>query len=100
MRKVGGPHPIEAIVAEVIAASETRRESLRAVMEEYFRRRPHLTDAKGLARAYATGVLRTYRLLDEIARQLLSVEPSRMKPFERNLLRALLYEAKFRSASP
>lgn len=100
MRGAGGPHPIEAIVAEIVATAETRRESVRAIMEEYFGRRPHLIDAKGLARAYVTGVLRSFKLFDEIARQLLGVEPSLMKPFERNLLRALLYEAKYRRVSP
>ena len=63
-RVAGGPYPIEAIVAEIIARSEAKRESVRAIMEEYFERNPHLADAKGLARAYAAGVLRSFRLLD------------------------------------
>ncbi len=100
MGEVGGPYPIEAVVAEIIARCEARRMSLRAVMESYFRRNPHLLGAKGLARAYAAGVLRSFRLLDEIARQVLGLEPRRMGAFERNLLRALLYEAKFRPVSP
>lgn len=99
-REVGGPYPIEAIVAEIIAVTESKRTSLRAVMETYFRRNPHLADAKGLARAFAAGVLRSYRVLDELARQVLGVEPRRMKPFERNLLRALVYEAKYRPVDP
>jgi len=97
--EVGGPYPIEAIVAEIIATSESRCTSLRAVMEAYFKRNPHLIDAKGLARAFAAGVLRSYRVLDELARRVVGVEPMRLKPFERNLLRALLYEAKYRPVS-
>jgi 16S rRNA (cytosine967-C5)-methyltransferase len=97
--EVGGPYPIEAIVAEVVAVAETRRTSLRAVMEEYFKRNPHLEGAKPLTRAFAAGVLRSYRVLDELARRVVGVEPGRMRPFERNLLRALLYEAKYRPVS-
>lgn len=96
MREVGGPHPIEAIVAEILAATEVERGSLRAVMEKYFRRKTHSAEVKSLARAYAAGVLRSFKLLDEAARQIVGVEPKSLKPFERNLLRALLYEAKFR----
>ena len=98
-REVGGPYPIEAIVAEIIATSESRCTSLRAVMEAYFKRNPHLLDAKGLARAFAAGVLRSYRVLDELARRVIGAEPMGLKPFERNLLRALIYEAKYRPVS-
>jgi len=97
--EVGGPYPIEAMVAEMVAVTETKRTSLRAVMEEYFKRNPHLAGAKGLARAFAAGVLRSYRVLDELARWAAGVEPRKMEPFERNLLRALIYEAKYRPVS-
>ena len=95
-RRLGGPEPIEVIVAEILARVEVSRLSLRSVMEEYFKQRPRLKQARGLARAYATGVLRTYRIVDELADRVLGLDPEVLPPFERNLLRALLYEARFR----
>ncbi|RLF01353.1 MAG: hypothetical protein DRK00_11590 [Thermoprotei archaeon] len=95
-RRLGGPEPIEVIVAEILARVEVSRLSLRSVMEDYFKQRPRLKQARGLARAYATGVLRTYRIVDELADRVLGLDPEFLPPFERNLLRALLYEARFR----
>jgi len=92
----GGPYPIEMIVAEILAMVEDTRLSLRAVMEDYFRRKPHLENAKNLARAYAAGVLRSFKLVDEIARYVLGLDVSQLDSFSRNALRALIYEAKFR----
>jgi len=92
----GGPYPIEIIVAEILAIVEDTRLSLRAVMEDYFKRKPHLQSAKSLARAYAAGVLRSFKLVDEIAHCILGLNMSQLDSFSRNALRALIYEAKFR----
>ena len=96
MPVAGGPYPIEIIVAEILAIVEDTRLSLRAVMEDYFKRKPHLQSAKSLARAYAAGVLRSFKLVDEIAHCILGLNMSQLDSFSRNALRALIYEAKFR----
>ncbi len=80
----------------MLSRVELERISLRASMEDYFRANKRLEPIKGLARAYALGVLRKYRLLDLLAERLLGVEICSLRAKDRNLLRALLYEAKYR----
>ncbi len=88
--------PVELVVAEVLGLVESRRASLREVMEEYFRRRPFLAPISRLVRAYALAVLRTYRLLDRSLECVLGVDPHGLSPLERNLLRAVVYEVMYR----
>ncbi len=89
----------EVVVAEVLAAVEARRASLREVMERYFKRFRELEVIKGLVRAYSLAVLRNFKLLDFIASRELGIRVEELDFFKRNLLRAVVYEAAFRDVS-
>ncbi len=88
---------VEYVLADVLSEVEKRQISLRAAMAEYFAKRKELEPIKGLARAYALGLLRKYRLVDFIAEEVLGVKVEELNPWEKNLLRALIYELKFRN---
>ncbi len=88
---------VEYVLADVLSRVEQERISLRAAMSEYFEKYRELEPIKGLARAYALGLLRKYRLVDFIAERVLGVDVNELDFWERNLLRALLYEIKFRN---
>ncbi|RLE66061.1 MAG: hypothetical protein DRJ38_02615 [Thermoprotei archaeon] len=87
---------VEYVLADVLSEVERKRISLRAAMTDYFKKHRELEPIKGLARAYALGLLRRYKLVDFIAEEVLGVKMERLNLWERNLLRALIYELKFR----
>ncbi|MCD6458108.1 MAG: RsmB/NOP family class I SAM-dependent RNA methyltransferase [Thermoproteales archaeon] len=90
---------VEYVLADVLTLVEQRKISLRGAMSKYFQKHPELEVIKGLARAFALGLLRRYKLLDFISEQLLGIEIEKLKTWEKNLLRAIIYEARFRQIS-
>ncbi len=88
---------VEYVLADVLSEVEKKHISLRAAMAEYFTKRRELEPIKGLARAYALGLLRKYRLVDFIIEETLGIKIEELNPWEKNLLRALIYELKFRN---
>ena len=88
--------PIEVITAKIISKVEERKASLRSVMEEYFIANPQESVVRGVVRAYAISVFKKYRLIDTIIKDILNIDPYKLDIFEKNLLRSLVYEIKFR----
>ena len=91
---------VEHMVAEVLAKVESEGLSLRAAMEDFFGRSgirdPTL---KALMRAFALGLLRNYRKVDLLAESVLGDRYWSLDPPSRNLIRAALYEVRFRGVS-
>ncbi len=88
--------PVEVVVAEILGVVESKKLSVRLVMEKYFRNTPELSPLRGLVRAYIMGLLKKYRIVDYISQSFLDIQLSKYDPYTRNLLRAIIYEAKFR----
>ena len=88
--------PIEVITAKIISKVEERKAPLRSVMEEYFIANPQESVVRGVVRAYAISVFKKYRLIDTIIKDILNIDPYKLDIFEKNLLRSLVYEIKFR----
>ncbi len=89
--------PVEVVVARIAARVETERISLRAAMEDFFAQHPELGPIRGLVRAFSLAMLRYALQIDWLVRTLVGEDPRRLPPFERNLLRALVYEYRYRS---
>ncbi len=93
------PHeftPIEVIVARILTIVEKRRASLRSVMEEYFIKNQRESIARGVVRAFSVYLLKRYRILDMIIKDVLGRNINNLPIYEKNLLRSLIYETKFR----
>lgn len=89
--------PLEIIVAKILAEIENKRLSLRTLMEEYFSKHPDESVVRGVVKAYTISVLKRYRIIDTIAEKVLGIKLEGLSPFERNIIRSLIYEAKFRN---
>ena len=88
--------PVEVVVARVAAKVETGRVSLRAAMEDFFAEHPELGPVRGLVRAFSLGMLRYALQVDWLLTRVTGVDTASLPPFERNLLRALVYEYRYR----
>ncbi|HFC49315.1 MAG TPA: hypothetical protein ENJ59_01130 [Thermofilum sp.] len=89
--------PIERVAAEISAKVESERISLRNAMEWYMARHRFLEPIKGFIRAFCLGLFRKTLQLDWLAETLLGVSPLSLPTYERNLLRVILYEARYRN---
>ncbi|RLE93517.1 MAG: hypothetical protein DRN04_06695 [Thermoprotei archaeon] len=90
---------IEEIVASVLARVEDFQLSLRGVIDDFFRKYPNLAQLRSVVTAFSLAVLRRYRELDLIAEYELSVSPEEISAYDRNLIRAFTYEARYRDIS-
>jgi len=90
---------VEYMVAEILSRIEKERISLRATMEDYFRiNRIRDSNLKRLIRAFALGVLRNFRRADLLGELVVGRRKYwELSPYTRNLLRATLYELKYRN---
>jgi len=90
---------VEYMVAEVLSRIEREGISLRAALEDHFRaNRIKDSNLKKLMRAYALGVLRNFRRADLLGEFMLGRHKYwSISLYTRNLLRATLYELKYRN---
>ena len=88
------------MVAEILSRVEREGISLRAAMEDFFEEHNiHDSTLKGLIRAFSLGVLRNFLRVDFIIRHFFGRKYDQLDIFSRNLLRATIYELKFRNIS-
>ena len=90
---------IEEIVASVLARVEDYQLSLRGVIDDFFRKYPSLAQLRSVVTAFSLAVLRKYRELDLVAEYELGISLEEISAYDRNLIRALTYEARYRNIS-
>jgi len=92
---------VEYMIAEILSRIEEEGISLRAAMEDYFKvKRIRDSNLKRLMRAFALGVLRNFRKADLLGELVVGKHKYwELSSYTRNLLRATLYELKYRNIS-
>ncbi len=87
---------VEEVSAQILTISLKKRVSLRLAASEFFSRRPDLEHLKPAVRVLTTEVARRFKLLDRAAEVVLGLDPCRLDPYRRNLLRVLVFESMYR----
>ncbi|RLF23836.1 MAG: hypothetical protein DRM97_04280, partial [Thermoprotei archaeon] len=87
---------IEKVVADILERVETEPVSLRGAIEDFFSIHRELVPIRGVVLAMSLAILRRYRVLDEISRHVLGLDPYSVNAYKRNLLRVVIYELRFR----
>ena len=90
---------IEIVAAKILSMVESRKLSLRHVMEDFFDKNRHLENIRGVVRAYLLGLLRKYRVIDELVKFTTGIDVAVLDVYRRSLIRSIVYEAKFRSVA-
>ena len=87
---------IERVAARILTRVEVDNVSLKGAIEDFFNEKPELKSLRDVILALTTSTLRKYIRVDEIAKNVLGIDVSKIQPYKRNILRIVLYEVKYR----
>ncbi|NPB00447.1 MAG: RsmB/NOP family class I SAM-dependent RNA methyltransferase [Crenarchaeota archaeon] len=85
-------HNVEEIVAKILTYCTKRRTTIR---EAVGRLAPG--NLRSITKALAINVAKNYILLDKLAEEILGIQVKNLNEFEKNLLRTIIYEVKYRN---